>query len=118
MSCRGTIGEIYRLPNDAPIGIIHPSLMKIRIKEDRYNCIFFIRLLSCIIKNENTNGNCVQMAITAKELGARKPILPPLSLQQEFASKIEAIEKQKELLKQSIAETETLFNSRMDYYFN
>ena len=118
MSCRGTIGEIYRLPIDAPIGIIHPSLMKIRIKEDRYNCIFFIRLLSCIIKNENTNGNCVQMAITAKELGVRKPILPPLSLQQEFASKIEAIEKQKELLKQSIAETETLFNSRMDYYFN
>lgn len=41
-----------------------------------------------------------------------------LSEQQEFASKIEAIEKQKELIKQSIAETETLFNSRMDYYFN
>ena len=47
------------------------------------------------------------------------PLLtPPLSLQLEFALKIEAIEKQKELLKQSIAETETLFNSRMDYYFN
>ena len=45
-------------------------------------------------------------------------ILPPLSLQQEFASKIEAIEKQKELIKQSIAETETLFNSRMDFYFD
>ena len=44
--------------------------------------------------------------------------LPPLALQQEFASKIEAIEMQKELIKQSIAETETLFNSRMDYYFN
>lgn len=43
---------------------------------------------------------------------------PPLSLQQEFASKIEAIEKQKELIKQSLSETETLFNSRMDYYFN
>ena len=44
--------------------------------------------------------------------------LPPLSLQQAFASKIEAIEKQKELIKQSIKEVETLFNSRMDYYFN
>ena len=43
---------------------------------------------------------------------------PPLSLQQTFASKIEAIEKQKELIKQSIKEVETLFNSRMDYYFN
>ena len=44
--------------------------------------------------------------------------LPPLSLQHSFAEKIEAIEKQKELIKQSISETETLFNSRMDYYFN
>ena len=44
--------------------------------------------------------------------------LPPLSLQQLFAQKIEAIEKQKALIKQSIAETEELFNSRMDYYFS
>lgn len=45
-------------------------------------------------------------------------IITPLTLQQEFADKIEAIEKQKELIKQSIAETEELFNSRMSYYFN
>ena len=45
-------------------------------------------------------------------------ILPPLTLQQEFADKIEAIEKQKELIKKSISETENLFNARMDYYFN
>ena len=44
-------------------------------------------------------------------------ILPPLSLQQEFASKIEVIEKQKELIRKSIEEVEMLFNSRMDYYF-
>ena len=44
--------------------------------------------------------------------------LPPLSLQLEFASKIEAIEKQKALIKKSIEEIETLFNSRMNEYFN
>lgn len=44
--------------------------------------------------------------------------IPPLPLQQSFAQKIESIEKQKELIKQSIAEVETLFNSRMDFYFN
>ena len=43
--------------------------------------------------------------------------IPPLSLQQQFAERIEAIEKQKALVQASIAETETLFNSRMDYYF-
>ena len=43
---------------------------------------------------------------------------PPLSLQQSFATKIEAIEKQKELVKRSIAETETLLASRMQHYFD
>ena len=43
---------------------------------------------------------------------------PPIATQQEFADKIEAIEKQKALIKQSITQTEELFNARMDYYFN
>ena len=52
------------------------------------------------------------------EIKKTKIIFPPLELQQQFATKIEAIEHQKELIKQSIKEVETLFNSRMDYYFN
>ena len=43
--------------------------------------------------------------------------IPPLDLQQLFAQKIEAIEKEKELIKQSIAEVEELFNSRLEEYF-
>ena len=43
--------------------------------------------------------------------------IPPLPLQQSFAQKIEAIEHQKALIKQSIAEVETLFNARMQEYF-
>ena len=42
----------------------------------------------------------------------------PLTIQQDFVDRIEAIEHQKELIKKSIKEVETLFNSRMDYYFN
>ena len=68
--------------------------------------------------------------ISAKVAGAKMPRvsmnefrtfpipLPPLPLQHQFASKIEAIERQKELIKQSISETETLFNARMQHYFN
>lgn len=44
--------------------------------------------------------------------------LPPLALQQQFAEKIQAIEEQKELVKKSIAETQQLLDSRMDYYFD
>ena len=43
--------------------------------------------------------------------------IPPLPLQQSFASKIEAIERQKALIQQSIAEVQMLFDSRMDDWF-
>lgn len=43
--------------------------------------------------------------------------MPPLDLQQSFAKKIEAIEKQKELINQSIKEVQLLFDAKMDYYF-
>ena len=33
VSCRGTIGETYIVPLNAPLGIMHPSIMKIRVKD-------------------------------------------------------------------------------------
>lgn len=44
-------------------------------------------------------------------------IIPPLSLQQSFADKINAIEQQKAAITQSIAETQKLFDYTMDKYF-
>ena len=72
--------------------------------------------MQCLIA-DNTYGIALKQ-INIKELRLLPIIAPPLTFQQEFADKIEAIEKQKELIKQSITETEELFNSRMDYYFN
>lgn len=43
--------------------------------------------------------------------------VPPLSLQQSFAGEIESIEKQKAAITQSIAETQRLFDFKMDKYF-
>ncbi len=55
--------------------------------------------------------------VSKKSISDYNVILPPLPLQQEFAKKIEAIEKQKELIKASIGEVETLLASRMQEYF-
>lgn len=49
---------------------------------------------------------------------ANLPIpLPPLSLQQKFAEKIEAIEKQKQIVTVTKRDLETLLASRMQYWF-
>ena len=61
---------------------------------------------------------CAQPKLTQAAMNNINIPYPPLFLQQSFASKIEAIECQKALIQQSITEVETLFNSRMDYYFN
>lgn len=66
-------------------------------------------------------GKCngaTREAITKGQLENLDIPIPPLPLQHQFATKIEAIEKQKELIKQSISETETLFNERMQHYFS
>ena len=45
-------------------------------------------------------------------------IVPPLSLQNAFAEKVEAIEAQKAKVEAEIAVLHTLLDARMDYWFN
>lgn len=44
--------------------------------------------------------------------------IPPLPLQQQFAEHVEAIEKQKDLLREQLKDAETLMAERMQYYFS
>lgn len=54
-----------------------------------------------------------------QKLLSRLPIpVPPIDMQKKYATKIEAIEKQKELIRQQLADTETLMAERMQYYFS
>ncbi len=88
------------------------------LKNKDFNPKYGFYLLRSQNYMENARGGAAQPFVSYDMLESPVTYIPPLSLQQEFASKIEAIDKQKELIKQSIAETETLFNSRMDFYFN
>ena len=65
---------------------------------------------------ENAMG-VAQKNINLKILNEMSIPLPPLSLQQTFAEKIESIEKQKSLIQQSIVKTQTMFDYTMDKYF-
>lgn len=71
------------------------------------------------IREQLTGGGrgCNIQNINQQNLGNQLILLPPLDMQQSFAKKIEAIEKQKELINQSIKEVQLLFDAKMDYYF-
>ena len=89
------------------------------IIRSEYNDFLFNFFLSDYFRSQLTTSKTATInQITSKMLDNIKLNVPPIPLQQTFASKIEAIERQKALIQQSITETETLFNSRMDYYFD
>lgn len=56
--------------------------------------------------------------ISAKEIENIPVYLPPLTLQKDFAKRIEVIEQQKENIKSTIQDLETLLASRMQYWFD
>ena len=81
-------------------------------------CTYFLKSDYFQGKICNNKKGCAMPAINFKTI---KPIpipLPPLPLQQTFAARITAIESQKDKLKQQITDLQTLFDSRMQYYFD
>ncbi len=88
------------------------GLCETRFIKDQYSTSF--------VKNQIQGNANAAVVGTYTIINAKKTkvIVPPIALQKEYVEKIETIEKQKELIKQSISETEALFNSRMDYYFD
>lgn len=86
-------------------------------KNDRW-FVYFQFLTNAIQQHiaEYTKGIALKQ-INMKDVREIQFIIPPLSLQQLFAAKIESIEKQKAAISKSIAETEKLFEYTMDKYF-
>ncbi len=98
--------------------IYHYHIWKVLYDEKQLNKIFYCNLLNTMTNAFMNDVHGIGMVHLTKQ-GMEDYILPlpPLPLQQEFASKIEAIERQKTLIQQSIDEVQTLFDSRMDYWF-
>lgn len=95
---------------------IHRARVKTAVIEPH-----FIPFIMKILRGNNGLKNYVSQAtiehLTGEKLNKLSIIVPPLTLQQTFAAKIESIEKQKAAIGQSIAETQKLFNFTMDKYF-
>lgn len=102
--------------------VIAGYIIRVRAKADMLNPVFAVRYLNLPELKEHLRKICRgavnQANINSKEMASIPFIVPPINLQNQFASKIEAIEAQKKRVEASIADLETLLASRMDYWFN
>ena len=119
VSCRGTIGETYIVPLNAPLGIMHPSIMKIRVKDSIYDRVFFDFLLQEKLKQHEAqaNGSGVKMAVTASALGKEEFIVPSIPFQNQFAAFVERVDQQKQTVQQSLEKLELMKKALMQEYF-
>ena len=85
--------------------------------QQNMNLRFLERLLILLDLRKYANA-AAQPVISNTSLKVINVPIPPISLQNKFAVKVEAIEAQKRLIESMIADLETLLASRMDYWFN
>jgi len=116
----GTIGKIWTVNIKDPFYFKDGNVVWLRkINKEMVDSDYFRASLILLVeeyKKVNANGAAYN-ALTIAKLKDMQCVLPPLSLQQTFATKIELIEKQKTAISKSIAETQKLFDYTMDKYF-
>ena len=80
VSCAGTIGEIYKLPNNCEAGVINQALMRVRVYSN-INEMYFIHYFTGILKGDvidEANGTAIKNIPPFKVLKAMNILLPSL----------------------------------------
>ena len=100
---------------------INGHVYLIRLKTGIVSHQFVLKILTSVAYRDYIRKVCVggidKRQINKEHVEEFPIILPPVSLQQAFATKIEAIERQKASIYASIDDTQKLFDYTMDKYF-
>ncbi len=111
-------GIVWMVDTNEPLYFKDGRVLWVHVNNDAFTSETLQMIMSVLIKHIFSIMNGATFA-ELKLFVLRDLLvpLPPLSLQQSFASKVEAIEAQKALITKSMEETQRLFDSRMDYWF-
>lgn len=110
VSCAGTIGETYILPEDIEQGIINQALMRIRLSELVY-APYFLLYFDYVLKENakaDSNGSAIKNIPPFNILKKYAFALPPLPEQQRIVARVEALMKEIEELEQTEKELEAI----------
>ena len=91
VSCAGTIGEIYKLPNNCEAGVINQALMRVRVYSN-INEMYFIHYFTGVLKGDvidEANGTAIKNIPPFKVLKAMNILLPSLFEQNKIVEILE-----------------------------
>lgn len=94
MSCSGTMGELFQLPDGCERGIINQALCKFTLNE-RILPICFLTYMRQTIGNLETKGSGIQNIAAVSYVKAMPINLPTMDVQEKFADFVKQIDKSK-----------------------
>ena len=94
MSCSGTVGKLFQLPENSKRGIINQALCKFSLN-NKIKSTYFLKYLEKVIGNMELNGSGIKNISSVSYIKKADINLPPIELQNKFAERIEKIEKLK-----------------------
>lgn len=111
------IGDVAVIDNKYKYHLA-PNVAKIRPDSSVYNSVFLMKLLMYmklyIVKN---SADTAKAALGMSRIRKLKAIVPPLSLQNDFATFVECVDQQKQNVQQSLEKLELLKKALMQEYF-
>lgn len=116
MSCSGTMGELYQLPEGCERGIINQALCKFTLNE-RILPVCFLTYMRQTIGNLETKGSGIQNIAAVSYVKAMPINLPPMDVQWQFAAFVAQVDKSKVVVQKALDEAQVLFDSLMQQYF-
>ena len=116
MSCSGTIGKLFILPNDAEEGIINQALCKFTLGKELLPEVFLL-YMDILIGNIEIKGSGIKNISAVKFIKNLEIPVPPLVIQSKLLFELNQINKLKSDVQKSIDETQLLMDSLMQEYF-
>lgn len=116
MSCSGTIGKLFILPNDAEEGIINQALCKFTLGKELLPEVFLL-YMDILIGNIETKGSGIKNISAVKFIKNLEIPVPPIGIQSKLLFELNQINKLKSDVQKSIDETQLLMDSLMQEYF-
>ena len=95
VSCAGTIGEIYEIPENAECGVINQALMRIRVKEDIIDKRMFIIAFSNMIDEftrTRSNGSAIKNIPPFADLKPMEVLMPSIREQRKITGYFESLD--------------------------
>ena len=108
MSCSGTIGCLYRLPQEAEKGIINQALCKFTINRKILPEVF-LTYMRYSVDDLETKGSAIKNIGAVSYIKNMEISLPPIDIQNGFANLVNQIDKSKFEIEKSLNELTKLY---------